>query len=110
MMKFFANPDYVPGGVHNFWSRAPVGQDGEQVMAAGAADSQTGQSPSMIARFFMNPVMVQEQMDCAGKVQEKESPGVKSSHTVKGGDIGLIDRSMRVLAALNTSSMYKFQY
>jgi len=113
MMKFFANPDYMPGGVHNFWSRAPVGQDGQAVSVASAGDA--GQPPSMLATFFMNPALLKEgnlqEKEVLGKVQEKEFNEVKSRGAINnGGGMGLFDRGMKLIAALPNNSMYNFQY
>ena len=52
MFSFMANPNYVPGGVHNFWTLAPEGNDGQphiQTMPEGGMEASSGRGGLLMA-------------------------------------------------------------
>jgi len=59
MFNLAPNPEYVPGGLNNFWTTRPAGQDGQAAgtLAAAGPTSDTATVPprSFMAGFFKNP-------------------------------------------------------
>ena len=76
---FYSNPEYVPGGVQNFWTRARADTDGlpnvKDVKTQSAATAeQDGARSSFFAGFFTNPMAgteVETKKEEAGKGKEK---------------------------------------
>ena len=58
MFNLAPNPEYVPGGLNNFWTTRPAGQDGQATSAGGTLATGTaaaGPPRSFMAGFFKNP-------------------------------------------------------
>jgi len=111
MLSLRANPKYVPGGVHNFWTLAPDLGEGQVLTSATqemAGHPCTTLPPvvgsSLVSRFFTNPEAVKD--------MEKEAVGRSKERFEVGGpprERLLVKEGWRLEEQFTLPNIFKFQ-